>query len=214
MRKFALLATVVAFIGLPARAQDKNSGPLTWISSDVNPKTVFWIQGRFVPVDDPKYQGDAEVATILCSIREYECMELEGTSPFVRQEEVWIQDFKPVSWNKNEIVAASRSLDGCTDETLKIRLAPASVILINSPVLPMSESCKKANHAWDRLTGKKGSGLNAQTEQDMLVPTRGLLPFQDANSSLTTPSATSPKKSPTSRGSQQQKKRLESSSHT
>jgi hypothetical protein len=196
MRKLALLATVLFFVGILAHAQDKNSGPLTWISSDVNPKTVFWIQGRFVPVDDPKYQGDAEVATILCSIREYECVELQGTSPFVHHEELWIQDFKPVSWNKSEIMATSRSLDGCTDETLKIHFAPASVTLINSPVLPMSESCKKANHAWDTLTGKKGSGLNAQTEQDMLVPTRGIMPFQDVNSNLTRPSAPSSAKNP------------------
>jgi hypothetical protein len=34
------------------KAQQRNSGPLTFVHSDVNPKTLFWIQGRFVPVDD------------------------------------------------------------------------------------------------------------------------------------------------------------------
>jgi hypothetical protein len=161
--------------------KEHNSGPLTWVSSDVNAKTVFWIQGRFVPVDDAKHQGDAEVVTILCSIRENECLEFDGTSPFVKAEQVWLQEFKPLSWDSSEIMATSRSPDGCTDETLKIRLSPPSVVLINSPVLPMSDRCKRINGDLDKLMGKSGSTMAAQMEQDELVPTRGLLPFQDTN---------------------------------
>jgi hypothetical protein len=192
MKTLALiLALFAAAVGWAQKKPDKarpddvqllNSGPLAWVSSDVNPKTVFWIQGRFVPVDDTNHQGDADVATILCSIREYECLEIDSTSPFVRAEQVWIQDFKPVSWDNSQIVATSRSLDGCTDEILKIRLSPPSVTLINSPVLPMSGNCKKVNDAWDKLMGKRGSTIAAQMEQDKLVPTRGLLPFQDVDS--------------------------------
>jgi hypothetical protein len=156
-----------------------NSGPLAWVSSDINPKTVFWIQGRFVPIDDPNHQGDAQVVTILCSFREYECFDIESTSPFVRGEQVWIEDFKPVNWDHDGILATTRSIDGCTDETLKIRFSPASVVEINSPVLPMSANCKKINDSWDKLVGKGGSTTAAQMEQDELVPTRGLLPFQD-----------------------------------
>lgn len=166
----------------PGERQKSGSGPLAWTASNVSPKTVFWIQGRFVPIDDTNYQGDAEVATILCSIREYECIEIDGTSPFADSEQTWIQEFKPLSWDNSEIVAVSRSLDGCTDETLKIHLSPPSVVLINSPVLPMSGDCKKYNDSWDKLAGKRGGTLATQMEQDELVPTRGLFPFQDANS--------------------------------
>jgi hypothetical protein len=156
-----------------------NSGPLAWESSDLNPKTVFWIQGRFVPVSDATYKGDAEVVTILCSVRENECLEIDGTSPFVRGEQVWIQEFKPVSWDSSGILATSRSVDHCTDETLKIRFSPPSVVEIPSPVLPMSESCRKVNEGFDKLLGKRGSTAAAQMEQHQLVPTRGLIPFQD-----------------------------------
>jgi hypothetical protein len=158
------------------------SGPLAWVSSDVNPKTVFWVQGRFVPVDDTNYQGNAEVATILCSIREYECLEIDSTSPLVRSEQVWIEDFRAVSWDNSGILATTRSLDGCTDETLKIRFSPLSVVSINSPILPMPENCKKVNDGWDKLMGKRGSAITMQLEQDKLVPTRGLFPFQDVES--------------------------------
>ncbi len=164
-----------------SRTQKNNSGPLVWVGSDTNPKTVFWIQGRFVPVNDAAFQGDAEVVTILCSFREYECLEIDSTSPFVRGEQVFIQDFKPVSWDNTGILATSRSLDNCTDETLKIRFSPPSVILINSPVLPMSESCRKINAAWDKFVGKKGSMMAGQMEQDVLVPTRGTVPFEDVS---------------------------------
>lgn len=168
----------------PSGIRLHNSGPLAWVTSDVNPKTVFWIQGRFVPVDDTNHQGDADVATILCSIREYECLEIDSTNPlkFARGEQVWIEDFKPVKWDNNGILATTRSLDGCTDETLKIRFSPPAVILINSPVLPMSENCKKINDSWDKLMSKRGSTIAAQMEQDKLVPTRGLLPFDDVDS--------------------------------
>jgi hypothetical protein len=175
----------------PVKAHD--SGPLTWISSDTNAKTVFWIQGRFVPIDDTNHQGDAEVVTILCSIRENECLEIDSTSPFAKSEQVWIQEFKPLSWDSNEITATSRSPDGCTDETLKIRLSQPSVVLINSPVLPMSEHCKKLNGDLDKIMGKRGFTITAQTEQDELVPTRGLFSFQDANYET--------EKSPTNSGS-------------
>lgn len=164
----------------PTSAQ-RNSGPLTWITSDFNPKTVFWIQGRFVPVNDSNYRGDAQVVTILCSVREYECLEFDGTTPVSRDEQVWVEDFKPASWDHNGILATARSIDGCTDETLKIRFSPPSVVLINSPVLPMSEGCKKVNGAWDKVLGKKGGGITAQMEQDELVPTRSLFPFADAD---------------------------------
>lgn len=120
-----------------------SSGPLAWISSDINPKTVFWIQGRFVPVGDSNDQGDPEVVTVLCSLRENECFEIDSENPFDRSEQVWIEDFKPASWDNIGILATTRSLDGCTDETLKIRFSPPSVVLINSPALPMSENCKK-----------------------------------------------------------------------
>ncbi len=163
------------------KAYQRNSGPLAFVASDVNPKTVFWIQGRFVPVDNLSYQGNAEVVTILCSIRESECLEVDSENTFPHAEEAWIQEFKVVNWDKGGILATSRSLDHCTDETLKIRYSPPSVGLINSPALPMSERCKNANHAWDKLVGKKGAALKGQVEQDMLVPTRGLLPFQDTN---------------------------------
>ena len=169
----------------PHRAQpttvEHNSGPLAWTTSDFNPKTVFWIQGRFVPVGKPSFQGDAQVVTILCSVREHECLEFDSTSSFPRSEQVWIDDYKPVTWDNKGILATTRSLDGCTDETLKIRFSPPSVLSVNSPVLPISANCKKINGYWDKLMAKEGSGLAAQTEQDTLVPTRGLLPFQDVN---------------------------------
>lgn len=137
--------------------------------------------GRFVPVGDSKYQGDAEVVTILCSIRDNECLEIEGTSPFARSEQVWIDEFKAVSWDNSGILATGRSLDGCTDETLKIRFSPPSVVIVNSPVLPMSDSCKKVNSGMDKLMGKTGWTTTAQMEQDELVPTRTLLPWTDAD---------------------------------
>ena len=218
MKKLALiLALVVAAVGWtqeripdttrpgnvqPSRhaaldgKQKKDSGPLVWIASEANAKTVFWIQGRFVPVDDIDHQGNAQVVTILCSIREYECFEIDGTSPFVDSEQIWIEEFKPVSWDKSEIVAISRSLDGCTDETLKIHLSPPSVVLINSPVLPMSEDCKKYNDTWDKLVGKRGSTIAAQMEQDVLIPTRGLFPFQDVNSEAAGAPAPTQRKNP------------------
>lgn len=159
-----------------------NSGPLTWISSDLNPKTVFWIQGRFVPVDNPNYQGDAKVMTILCSMRENECVEIGSTSDFVRTEQAWVEEYKPVNWDHSGILATGRSLDGCTDETLKIHFSPPSVILINSPVMPMPENCKKYNDFMDKEMGKKGSTIAGQMEQDELVPTRG--PFTWADEDL------------------------------
>ena len=180
MKKLELSLATVLLLAMPAHGQRRGSGPLSWVSSDLNPKTVFWIQGRFVPVADSKYEGDAEVVTMFCSIREHECLEFDGTSPFAQSEEVWIQDFKPINWDNKGIVADSRSPDGCTDETLRIRFAPPSVVLVNSPVLPLSEQCKQTNKAWDKLLDKDGAGLKAQVEQDMLVPTRGLLPNQDA----------------------------------
>lgn len=167
----------------PDQARSKvpphNSGPLTWIISDLNPNTLFWIQGRFIPVDKPGFQGDAEVATILCSAREYECFGIDGTTDrIVHGESVSIYEYKAVNWDKSGILATARSLDGCTDVTLKIRFSPPSVVTINSPVLPMSERCKKINGADDGLLGK-GGGIAAQMEQDELVPTRGFLPFAD-----------------------------------
>lgn len=175
-------------------SHENNSEPLAWVTSDLNPKTVFWIQGRFVPVDDSKFQGNAEVVTILCSVRENECLEFDSASPFARGEQVWIEDFKPASWDSTGILATTRSLDGCTDETLKIRFSPPSVVLINSPVLPMSESCKKVNNSWDTILRKGGSGIAAQMEEDMLVPTRGLFPFQDWDpSSGDAPTSAQPK---------------------
>jgi hypothetical protein len=161
-------------------AQGKTSAPLAWIRSDLNPETVFFVQGRFVPVDDPKFQGDAAVVTILCTIREYECFELDSEVVHSNVEDVWTQEFKPTTWDKDGIAASYTSIDGCTDETLKIRFNPLSVIAINSPVLPMSKDCQKINSSWDRLIGEKGSALKGQIEQDMLVPTRGLVPFEDS----------------------------------
>lgn len=160
----------------------KDSGPLTWISSDVNPRTVFWIQGRFVPVGDSEYQGDAEVVTILCSIHDNECLQIEGTSPGGGgMEQVWIEEFKAASWDSSGILASGRSLDGCTDETLKIRFSPPSVVMVNSPVLPMSDSCREVNSGMDKIMGKTGWTITNQMEQDELVPTRALLPWADVN---------------------------------
>ena len=166
----------------PGVEHKRNSGPLAWTNSDVNPKTIFWIQGRFVPVNDTNFQGDPVVVTILCSIRENECVEIESRNQFVNSEQAWIEEFKAVSWDDNGILATTRSLDGCTDETLKVHFSPPSVVLINSPVLPMSEGCKKINSAWDKVLQKKGGGIAAQMEQETLVPTRGLFPFQDVDS--------------------------------
>lgn len=172
----------------PHKAKPSNirrgSGPLTWITSDLDPKTVFWIQGRFVPVDHTSRRSDAapaEVATILCLIREDECLEIDSTTPAAHDVLVWTDEFKPVHWDKRGILASGRSVDGCTDETLKIRFSPPSVVIINSPVLPLSEGCKKINNAWDSAMDKHGSGMAAQTEEDMLVPTRGVFSFSDAN---------------------------------
>ncbi len=182
----AILVTLVAGLLLLtappccAQTQERNSGPLTFVSSDIHPKTLFWIQGRFVPIDDPKYQGPPEVETILCSIRENECLDMLSDTPDRGLETTWIQEFQPVSWDKDGIVADSRSLNGCTDETLKVRFSPPSVVVINSPVLPTSDSCKKSNNAFDKLMGEKGWTLKNQMDQEMLVPTRGLVPFQDA----------------------------------
>jgi hypothetical protein len=164
------------------KGEHKNdSGPLAWTISDFNPETVFWIQGRFVPVGDANFQGDAEVATILCTVREYECLEIDSTSPVVRDEQAWIDDFKVVNWDKHGILGTTRSLDGCTDETLKVRFSPPSVVIINSPVLPMAEHCKTVNNQWDKLLAKKGSGIAVQTEEDELVPTRTFFPRADAD---------------------------------
>lgn len=186
MKKLILIAGTSLLVICTCRAQSaqilpKNSGPLSFVSSDVNPKTVFWIQGRFVPVNDPKFQGDAHVVTILCSIREYECLEIDSdnlNSPDT--EEAWIQEYRPVNWDKSGIVADSHSLDGCTDETLRIHFDPPSAVLIDSPNLPMSKLCSDTNNAMDKLIGKLGQTLKYQTEQDELVPTRGLLSFQDS----------------------------------
>lgn len=164
----------------PVGEQETSSGPLAWVTSDNNPKTVFWTYGRFVPVDNPKAAGDAEVATILCSARENLCLEMDSTSAVPNLEQIWIEEFKPVGWDKEGISAEGRSLDGCTDETLKIRFKPLSVLIINSPVLPMSEHCKQYNNSMDKLAGKNGETLKGQMEQDLLVPTRGLIPFQDS----------------------------------
>jgi hypothetical protein len=162
----------------------RNSGPLAWVSSDVNPKTVFWIQGRFVPVDDPKYEGTgAEVATIVCLIREHECLEIDSTSDFANMEQAWIEEFKPVTWDGTGVIATGRSLDGCTDETLRVHFNKPSVVIVNSPVLPMPERCKDMNKAMDTLAGKKGLTLKGQMGQDMLVPTRAFMPFQDVGKS-------------------------------
>lgn len=166
----------------PNGERKKDSGPLVWTISDVNPKSVFWIQGRFVPVGDSKHQGDAEVVTILCSIRDNECLEIEGISPGGGgMEQVWIEEFKAASWDNSGILAAGRSLDGCTDETLKIRFSPPSVVIVNSPVLPMSDSCKKLNSGMDKIVNKPGWTITNQMEQDELVPTRTLLPWADAD---------------------------------
>lgn len=167
----------------PHKEQSKsvqhNSGPLTWITSDVDPKTVFWIQGRFVPVGNASFHGDPAVATILCSVRESECLEIDATNPFAHSEQAWIEEYKAVSWDKSGILGTTRSLDGCTDETLRIRFSPPSVVIINSPVMPIPQNCRKANGAMDKLMGKKGWAITAQTEEDQLVPTRGLFSFQD-----------------------------------
>lgn len=179
-----------------SREHKNNSGPLAWVSSDTNPSTVFWIQGRFVPIDDPNYQGDAQVVTILCSFREHECFDIESTSPVVRGELVWIEDFKSVNWDNNGILATTRSVDGCTDETLKIRFSPPSVVEINSPVLPISENCKKINDSWDKVVSKGRSTILTQMEQDELVPTRGLSPFQDWVPDTGKASTTVPQKNP------------------
>lgn len=133
-------------------------------------------------MNDTSHQSnsdDAEVVTILCSVREYECLEFDSTSPFSRGEQVWIDDYKPIAWDTNGVMATTHSLDGCTDETLKIRFSPPSVLLINSPVLPISARCKKIDGFWDRLMASQPSGLAAETEQYELVPTRGDIPFQD-----------------------------------
>ena len=164
---------------IQAGKKEKSSGPLAWVASDVNTKTVFYIQGRFVPVGDSKFQGDAEVVTILCSIREYMCFEIDGTNPFENSEEVWIDEYKPISWENSQIVATSQSLDGCTDYTLKIKFTPPSVVKVFSPVLPMPEHCKKINDTWDKLAGKQGHTITLQMEQYTLVPTRGVFSFQD-----------------------------------
>lgn len=179
--QLGVLVVALLIVGFSAGAQERSSGPLAFVQSDVRPKTIFWIQGRFVPVDSPNYQGNAEVATVVCLMREYECLELDGETELAATEQVWVQEFKPVSWDSHGILATSRSLDGCTDEALKIRFTPASVVLINSPVLPMPKRCKGLNEAMDKLVGKEGQTIKAQLEQDVLVPTRGLLPFQDVN---------------------------------
>ncbi|HUZ45210.1 MAG TPA: hypothetical protein VMW54_01095 [Terriglobia bacterium] len=169
----AVVLTVALALFSPARAQSPAAHPA--------PKAQDWIQGRFVPVGKPNYKGDAEVVTILCSIRESECLEVDSESIFPHAEQAWIQEFKVVNWDKGGIMAAGRSLDRCTDESLKIRFAPPSVVLINSPVLPMTQSCRKFNDITDKIAGRKGFTLKGQMEQDMLVPTRGLLPFQDTD---------------------------------
>lgn len=196
--KCLAIAALGLVLAAPAMAQQiNNSGPIAWVSSDVNPSTVFWIQGRFVPVDDPNlhFRGDTEVATIFCSTLERECLEIDSTSPFPNSEQAWVDEYKAISWDKDGIVATGRSLDGCTDETLKIRFKPPSVLLINSPVLPMPERCKKFNRALDKLMGKKGHTVRDQMEQDMLVPTRGPFPFQDWNPNIGKASAPQKKNS-------------------
>jgi len=132
-------------------------------------------------VDDPAYRGHAEVATVVCIVREYECLLMDGTSDFANEETVWTTEFKAATWDKVGIMAQGRSVDGCTDETLKIHFSPPSVVIVNSPVFPISRACKSMNGAMDNLEGKKGATLKGQMEQDMLVPTRALFPFQDLN---------------------------------
>jgi len=180
MKKTMLACGLLAlFAANTVQGQDRTSGPLTFVRSDVNSKTVFWIQGRWVPIDDPKHQGNAEVVTVVCLVREYECIDLDSDTLGADGEQAWVQEYKVVNWDNDGISATSRSLDGCTDVTLKIRFEPPTVTAVNSPVLPMSERCRKANDAWDKLTGTKGGTLKDQMEQDMLVPTRGLVSFQD-----------------------------------
>jgi len=196
MKSFALLVAAFFAAGIPAATHTDESRPLAFVGSDLNPKSVFWIQGRFVPVDDPTFQGGPAVGTVLCSARENECLEIDGTVPFNHAEQLWVQEYKVISWDQAGIGADSRSLDGCTDGTLKIRFAPPTVTVINSPVLPISEKCKEVNDAWDKLGGKKGSALKGQMEQDMLVPTRGLFPFQDSDLNVGKVSVPSEKKRP------------------
>lgn len=147
----------------------------------MNSKTVFWIQGRWVPVDNVEDKGTADVGPILCSVREQECLEMDSTSPMAHGVQTWIEEYRAVNWDKDGILATGRSLDGCTDETLKIRFSPPSVVIINSPVLPMPDSCKKMNSGMDKLMGKNGWTMAAQEEQDELVPTRTLFPWADAD---------------------------------
>ena len=188
--RIAVLLLSLAVCCVPGQAQKantdtprvehkNNSGPLTWLKSAVNPNTVFWIQGRWVPVDNVNYQGNADVGTVLCSILEHECLEFDSTTPMAHGVQTWIEEYKAVTWDHDGILATGRSLDGCTDETLKIRFSPPSVVIINSPVLPMPENCKKMNSAMDKLMGKSGWTTTGQMEQDELVPTRGLFSFQD-----------------------------------
>lgn len=185
----------------PNKAQRRmvrhHSAPLTWVVSDMNPKsTMFWIQGRFVPVGDANYKGDPEVATILCSVREQECIEIDSTNPFAHSVQAWIEDFKAISWDKKGILATARSLDGCTDETLRVSFSPPSVVLINSPVLPMSGNCKRYNETTDKIMGKNGWTIKAQMEQDRLVPTRSPFPWSDMVINSGTQPAPVPKKKP------------------
>lgn len=184
----------------PHRAQPTiiphNSGPLTWTLSDVNAKTVFWIQGRWVPVNDVEDKGPADVGTLLCSAREQECLEMDSTSPISHSVQAWIEEYRAVNWDKGGILATGRTLDGCTDETLKIRFSPPSVVIINSPVLPMSPNCRKTNGAMDNLMGKKGWAMTGQMEQDELVPTRTLLPWADADLDFGKAPTPAPRKNP------------------
>ncbi len=153
-----------------------------------------------MPVGDSKDepQDDAEVATILCSVRNNECLVIDSIGGG-QVEQVWIDgvidEFKAASWDSSGILATGRSGDGCTDETLKIRFSPPSVVIVNSPVLPMSDRCKKINTASDKLFGK-GWTLAGRMEQDELVPTRSpvALPFQDFSSPGKAPTHATAKK--------------------
>lgn len=57
--------------------------------SNVNPKTVFWIHGRSVPVRHATSRCEAGVVTILCSLREYECFEIDSEITNLGIEAVW-----------------------------------------------------------------------------------------------------------------------------
>jgi hypothetical protein len=80
--------------------------------------------------------------------------------------------YKIKSWDGNKIIARGSSLDGCTSQMLIANVRKESMEAVNSPATPYPDRCAQGDSAWEKLGMSRKKLLEAQTEQDRLVPTR------------------------------------------